>query len=167
VPGLFAFVAERISGLRPGTSLRRRLIGLQVSRGFAAMARSDLDVVLLAYEPDAEVWMSSMAGVGISDCYRGHEGVRALYADIDDAFDAWWWAVRKIADGGDRLAVRADFVGYGRGSGVKTSVSDAGTAIRLSRRGLVAWQEWFPEQGGWSKALHAVGLSEGHAPAQG
>ena len=63
------------------------MLGLQVKRGFAAMARSDVDLVVLAYEPDAEVWMRSMAGVGVSDCYRGHAGVRTLYDEIDDAFD--------------------------------------------------------------------------------
>jgi hypothetical protein len=32
-----------------GSSLRRRLIGSQVERGFAAMARSDVEVVVLGY----------------------------------------------------------------------------------------------------------------------
>ena len=143
------------------------MLSLQVKRGFAAMARSDVDLVVLAYEPDAEVWMRSMAGVGVSDCYRGHAGVRTLYDEIDDAFDRWSWSIRGIADGGDRIAVRADFVGYGRGSGVKTELNDAGTAIRLSPRGLVAWQEWFAEHGAWRKALEAVGLSEQARPELG
>ena len=142
------------------SSLRKRLLGFQVRRGFAAMARSDVEVVLLLYEPDAEVWMKSMSGVGVSDCYHGHEGVRNLYADIDDAFADWWWTLRAIADGGDRIAVRGDFVGYGRNSGVKTDLKDGGTAVKFSARGLIAWQEWFVEPAGWGKALEAVGLSE-------
>jgi hypothetical protein len=146
--------------MRLGTPSRRRLLNLQIKRGFAAMARSDVDVVVLFYEPDAEVWMRSMAGVGVDDCYRGRAGVRALYADIDDAFSDWWWVARSIADGGDRIAIRADFTGYGRGSGVKTELSDGGTAMKFSPRGLIIWQEWFAEQGGWSKSLEAVGLSE-------
>jgi hypothetical protein len=100
-----------------------------------------------------------MAGVGISDCYRGHEGVRQLYADLDDAFDDWRWTIRAVADGGDRLAIGGEFVGYGRSSGAKTDLSDGATAVRLSARGLVAWQEWFIEDG-WEKALGTVGLSE-------
>jgi len=32
--------------------------------------------------------------------------------------------------------------------------------VRLSERGLATWQGWFVEQGGWKKALAAVGLSE-------
>ena len=123
------------------------------------MARSDVEVVVLSYDPDAEVWMRSMAGVGISDCYRGHDGVRALYADIDEAFDDWGWTIRGVADGGDRVAVRGDFVGYGRGSGAETTILSGGTAVKLSDRGLIVWQEWFVEQDGWTKALEAVGLS--------
>jgi hypothetical protein len=124
------------------------------------MARSDVDLVVLFYEPDAEVWMRSMVGTGVDDCYHGHAGVRALYADIDDAFSDWWWVVRAIADGGDRMAIRADFTGYGRGSGVKTELIDAGTAMKFSSRGLAVWQEWFAEQGGWTRSLEVLGLSE-------
>jgi hypothetical protein len=102
--------------------------------------------------------MNGMVGVGIQSCYRGHEGVRALYTDLDEAFGNWSWRMRALADGGDRLAVRADFVGYGRASGVKTALNDGGTAVKLSPQGLVVWQAWFIEQGGWAKALEAVGL---------
>jgi hypothetical protein len=65
-----------------------------------------------------------------------------------------------VVDGGDRIAIRGDFVGYGRSSGVKIDLTDGGTAIRLSARGLVTWQEWFAEQDGWEKTLGAVGLTE-------
>jgi ketosteroid isomerase-like protein len=134
------------------------VLRIQVERVFSAMARSDVEMVVTHYESDAEVWMRTMSGVGISECYRGHEGIRTLYADLDDAFEEWRWTIRGIADGGDRIAVRADFVGHGRGSGAKTTVNDGGTAVKLSARGLVVWQEWFAEQGGWDKALEAVEL---------
>ena len=45
-------------------------------------------------------------------------GSRALYGEIDDAFDRWEWTIDRLVDGGDRVAVRGDFIGYGRGSGV-------------------------------------------------
>jgi len=159
-PGLAGPLAGGVRGLRLGTPLRRRLVNLQVKRAFAAMARSDLDVLLLSYEHEAEVWMRSMAGVGISDCYRGHEGIRTLFSDLDDAFSTWAWTPRGVADRGDAFAVKADFVGYGRVSGAETRVSDGGTAVKLSARGLVTWQEWFAEREGWHKALAAVGLPE-------
>jgi hypothetical protein len=123
------------------------------------MERSDAEVVAVFYEPDAEVLMQGMAAVGVDETYRGHEGVRAVYANVDEVFDRWRWTVRELVDGGDRLAIRADFAGHGRGSGAETILNGGGTAIRLSDRGLVSWQAWFPEAGGWEKALNAVGLS--------
>ncbi len=160
VPALAGLIGRGVARLPPGSTTRKRLIALQAKRLAAAMARSDVELLLPSYDPVAEVWMRSMAGVGISDCYRGHEGIRALYADLDEAFADWRWTIRGLVDGGDRIAVRADFVGYGRGSGAQTTVPDGGTAARLSQAGQITWQEWFAEQGGWNKALKAVGLSE-------
>lgn len=160
VPALAGLIAGAVLRVKPGSSVRSRLINLQVRRAFAAMARSDVDVVALSYDPNTEVWMRSMFGVGISDCYYGHQGIRALYTDLDEAFNEWSWTIRHVVDGGDCIAVRADFVGYGRGSGAETTVVNGGTAVRLSHRGQVIWQEWFAEQNGWTKALEAVGLSE-------
>jgi hypothetical protein len=160
VPALAGVMSGAGRRLRPGSWLRRRLVNQQIKRGFGAMARSDVEVVLLAYEPDAEVWMSGMAGVGISDCYRGYAGIRTLYADLDEAFGDWAWTACAVVDGGDRLAIRTDFVGYGRGSGARTVINDGGTAFKLSERGVVVWQQWFVEPGGWKQALAAVGLRE-------
>jgi hypothetical protein len=142
-----------------GSPLRKRLLYWQIRRVYDAMARSDVELVQLFYEPDAEVWMNGMGGVGIQDRYRGREGVRELYADVDEAWAHWSWSITSIADGGDRVAIRGDFVGYGRRSGVKTDVKDGGTALQLSSRGLVARQEWYVEQDGWKKAFEAVGLA--------
>jgi hypothetical protein len=160
VPALAGFLTGRLRRMQSGSSLRRRLTNLGVKRGFAAMARSDVEVVLLSYEPDAEVWMNGMSGVGISDSYLGYEGIRTLYADLDEAFDDWQWIIRGMVDAEDCIAVRGDFVGYGRSSGVKTVLSDGGTAVKFSPQGLIFWQEWFVEQDGWKKALEAAGLSE-------
>jgi hypothetical protein len=159
VPPLATLMAGGVHRLNHGSSLRRRLLNLQVKRGFSAMARSDVELLVLSYEPDAEVWMRSMAGVGMDECYRGHDGIRKVYADLDDVFGDWSWTIRAIVDGGDRIAVRGDFVAYGRTSGVKTALSDGATAIRFSPRGRIAWQEWFVEDG-WEQALAAIGLSE-------
>ena len=160
VPGLVDWMGAALLRMPPGSALRQRLMSLSIKRGFAAMARSDLDLVLQGYEPDAEVWMRGMSGVGVGGCYRGHEGVRALYKDVDDVFDEWSWTIRAVVDGGDHIAIRADFVGRGRGSGVQTTMYDAGTAMRFSNRGAVTWQEWFVEQNRWPKALEAAGLEE-------
>jgi len=159
-PRLVDWMGAALGRMRPGSALRRRLMSVFVKRAFDAMSRSDLKLVLQRYDPNVEVWMRGMSGVGIDGCYRGHEGVRALYAEVDEVFAEWRWTIRSVVDGGDRLAVRADFFGVGRGSGVETTMKDAGTAFRLSARGTATWQEWFVEQNGWQKALVAAELEE-------
>ena len=158
-PRLVDWMGAALSRMRSGSALRRRLVSLSVKRAFDAMARSDLELVLQRYDPNVEVWMRGMSGVGIDGCYRGHDGVRALYAALDEVFSEWRWTIRAVVDGDARLAVRADFFGVGRGGGVETTLNDAGTAFRLSTRGTATWQEWFVEQNGWPKALEAAGLS--------
>ena len=131
-----------------------------IQRGFNAVARSDVDLNVLVYEPDTEVWMHGMDGVGVGGCFRGREGVRALYGEIDSAFERWSWTLDRLVDADGRVAVRGDFVGYGRGSGVRTEVKSGGTVMELSSRGKIARQEWFVEQNGWQRVLEAAGLSE-------
>ncbi len=70
-----AFTAGLVR-LKLGSPLRRRLMAYAVARGFRAMARSDIDVNVLLYEPDTEVWMHGMDSVGVGGCFRGREGVR-------------------------------------------------------------------------------------------
>ena len=94
---------------------------------------SDLDVNVLVYEPDTEVWMHGMLGVGVEGCFRG-DGVRALYGEIDEVFDRWSVLIDRLVDGGDRIAIRGDFVGYGRLSGAKTELTSGGTMMELSAR---------------------------------
>jgi hypothetical protein len=157
-PALVAPVTWGVARLRPGSPVRKRFVNLLVGRAFSAMERSDVELVLLNYEPDAEIWMNGMEGVGIGGCHRGHDGIRALYAEMDEAFADWGWTPRSIADGGDRVAVRADFLAHGGSSGVRIDISDGGTAVWLSPRGLAARQDWFIEAGGWAKACEAAGL---------
>ena len=131
-----------------------------IKRGFSAMARSDVDSNVLVYEPDTEVWMHGMQGVGVGGCFRGREGVRALYGEIDSAFEHWSWTIDRLVDADDRVAVRGRLRRLRRGSGVKIELRSGGTVMELSSRGKIARQEWFVEQNGWQRALEAVGLSE-------
>src|SRR4051812_46461945 len=123
-----AFTAGLVR-LKLGSPLRRRLMSYAVKRGFSAMARSDMDVNVLLYEPDTEVWMHGMNSVGVGGCFRGREGVRALIREIDAAFGPWGWTIDRLVDSGDRLAVRGDSVGYGCGRGGKTAPTSRGTGL--------------------------------------
>ena len=133
---------------------------MAIKRGFRAMGRSDVDVNVLLYAPDTVVWMHGMDGVGVGGCFRGREGVRALYREIDEGFERWSWTIDRLVDGGDRVAVRGDFVGYGRGSGAKTVLTSGGTLMELSSRGKIVRQEWMVEQDSWQQVLEAGGLRE-------
>jgi ketosteroid isomerase-like protein len=159
-PAVGTMISTGTVRLRPGSPLRRRLILTQLRRGFNSMARSDMDVNVLVYEPDTVVWMHGMLGVGVGDCFRGRDGVRALYGEIDDAFGRWSWTIDRVVDGGDRVAVKGDFVGYGRDSGAKTELTSGGTLMELSSRGKIARQEWFVEQNGWQRVVEAMDLPD-------
>jgi len=124
------------------------------------MARNDVDVVLLMYEPDIHFQVFGMEGVGLDEHYHGHQDLRRFWAAIDDSFGDWAWTVREVVDGGDRVAIRADLRALGRESGLETNVVNGGTAARLGPNGLVTWQGWFVDRGGWDRALEAVGLAE-------
>ena len=95
----------------------------------------------------------------VGERYLGHDGVRAIYSDLDDAFGTWAWTIRasrsRRPSGGS-----GGLRGHGRSSGAQTTLSNGGTAVKLSGRGRIVWQEWFVEDDGWKKALEAVGLSE-------
>ena len=77
---------------------------------------------------------------------------------MDDVFSEWRWKPREVVDAGETIAIRTDFTGTGRGSGVSTDIERGGTAIRFSSRGLIIRQDWFVEQTGWEKALEAAGI---------
>jgi ketosteroid isomerase-like protein len=146
--------------LRPGSVLRRRLLRWRTERLFAAINRGDFDVVVLVYEPHAEVWTSGLDLLGIKDCYRGAEGVREYAAEFDDVFSEWSWTLRGVVDGGECLAIHYDLLGRGRRSGAETRVTSAGIAARMSDRGKIAWQHFFIQTDGWQEAIEAVGLRE-------
>ena len=159
-PALSDMLLAAIRRTNPGSDIRRRMVTWAVGRGFEAMRRSDVDLVVMFYEPDAEVRMNGAGGVGISERYNGHEGIRELYADLDDAWGDWAYEVRAIIDGPDQVAVRADFLGRGRSSGAEVTLKDVGTLVGFSNRGKVARQDWFVDSGGWHQALEAAGLRE-------
>ena len=94
-PAVGTAISAATVRLKLGSSLRRRAMQAAIQRGFRAVARSDVDLNVLVYEPDTEVWMHGMDGVGVGGCFRGREGVRRLYGEIDDAFERWSWTINR------------------------------------------------------------------------
>ena len=97
--------------------------------------------------------------VGVGGCFRDARVPGARRRDRR-CLRSLGGTIDRLVDAGDRLAVRGDFVGYGRGSGVKTEPTSGGTVMEISSRGKIARQEWFVEQNGWQRTLQAAGLSE-------
>src|SRR5215211_559502 len=74
LPWLAHFFIAWLVRLRPDSALRTRLTDWSFRRGFDAINRNDPDAVgPLAYEPDAEVWVSGLELVSTKNCYRGLE----------------------------------------------------------------------------------------------
>jgi hypothetical protein len=161
LPALSGLMLAGVVRLPTKSRLRTWAIQLALTRSFAAMNRSDVDLLVHFFEPDAVVTVSGMAGVGLSDRYVGHAGLRELFADIDDAYGEWGYTIRSVVAADDRVAVRTDFVGRGRSSGVETTLTDAATLFTLSPAGKVARQVWFVESGGWREATAALGSAAG------
>ena len=160
VPGIAHVAAAGLARLPAGSETRRRLLVKGLAAGFAAVNRSDVEAILPVYEPDVEIWTTGMPATGIRECYRGHAGVREMFAELDDVFSLWGWKVHSVVDGGDRIAARLDFETRGRGSGAATSVKNAGSAYFLSARGRVTRQNFHMEEEGWRQARKAVGLPD-------
>jgi SnoaL-like domain len=162
VPWLAHFFIAWSVRLRPGSALRTRLTDWSFRRGFDAVNRKDPEAVgPLAYEPDAEVWVSGLELVVKKDCYRGHREYRDLFLEVDDAWSDWWWAVGKVLVADERTVVaQLDLTGRGRVSGAEVSVNGAGSVYHLSPRGRIRRQDFLIEEGGWQNALEVVGLSE-------
>ena len=106
LPAVADLIRAFVVRMPPGAA-RRRLVKLWVDRASAATARNDVEMAVQGYGPAVELWMMGMEGVGVSECYRGHEGIRAFWSDFDAAFADWRWTVRGVVDGGDRVAIRA------------------------------------------------------------
>ena len=55
---------------------------------FAAFTRRDVDAVLPYLAPDVELHVPSTTGLaGRSGPYRGHDGIRAYFADVEAVWD--------------------------------------------------------------------------------
>ena len=159
MPFLVDFALARLASLPPGSSLRRRLLPWGLRRGFEAAAREDLEVALLAYEPDVEGFLSGAAGVGFTESFSGHQGWLDSASDLFGNFVGTRITVKRVHDAGDRWVAELETVAQGKASGAPFA-TNWGTVYFLSPRGKIGRQEIFWVEDGWSQALEAAGLSE-------
>ncbi len=99
----------------------------------------DVEAMLETLDVDVEWHSALMVPLGGETAvYRGHDGIRKLFRDLDEALDEWQAEFPQIRDLGDRIFAIGHVRTRGRGSGAETesplvSVSDLknGRAIRV------------------------------------
>ena len=94
--------------------------GETFNRAVDAFDRQDFEAML--EELDAAVeWYDAVPMMlgGKATVYRGHEGVRALWRDLDDAFEERRVEFAEIRDLGDRILATGRLHIRGKGSGAE------------------------------------------------
>jgi len=128
-----------------------------VRQGYARWRAGDYDLLLEflinSSAPDIELY--SRFGGFSGEPYRGHDGVRAWIADIQEnfeRFDPWLDEARAVGD--DRVVASGGIRFRARESGV--DMAERMGWVYEFRNGLVRRMMFY---GSWSEALEAVGLS--------
>jgi ketosteroid isomerase-like protein len=89
-----------------------------VQAGLAALNRRDVEGMLATLQPDAE--MVPARAVLEGGAYRGHEGLRQWFADMEDDWDDFRIDSYEVRDlTGSRVLVLGRFHARGKSSGVK------------------------------------------------
>jgi ketosteroid isomerase-like protein len=117
-----------------------------------AANREDLEGALALIAEDVE-WIPARSAV--QGTYRGHDGIRAFFADNQENFERFEPAIDEIRDLGDNVLVFGTIHVLGRGSGLDAQIPMAG--IATYRDGLLVRWEDFRER---ERALEAAGLSD-------
>ena len=125
-----------------------------VRRAYDAYQRLDLEAFVALHHPQCEI-SPMIGGVEGGTTYRGHEGVRAYWADMHAAFEAWRPEAEEIRDHGDAIVIRVSAGGRGRDSGVPIA-QKLWQVVRV-REGRAAWWASYLNE---EEALEAAGSSE-------
>ena len=114
----------------------------------------DVEGVLALSDPSIE-FKSIFAGLGSDGVFRGPEGVRAYFEEIDDAYESFQVVASDYVDAGAGVLVVADAVWRGKESG-----ADGATPIFAAfwlKGGRVLMEETLTDR---AEAFAALGLSD-------
>jgi ketosteroid isomerase-like protein len=129
-----------------------------VRQGTARWRAGDYDALLefLISSSAPEIELYSRFGGFSGEPYRGHDGVRAWVADIQENFERFEpWLDEARAVGDDRVVASGGIRFRARESGV--DMAEQMGWVYEFRNGLVRRMMFY---GSWSEALEAVGLRE-------
>jgi ketosteroid isomerase-like protein len=130
-------------------------------RGLEAGNRGDVEGLLEELDPDVE-WHSALHALlgGEQTVFRGHDGVREMLRDLDEAFGEIHIEMTEIRDLGDRLVAIGRTRTRGKASGVETDTPLAFVTEVKNGKTLLIRAYLDPKQ-----ALEAAGLSDQDAHA--
>ena len=123
-----------------------------VRRTFEAICKRDVDSLVRLYEPNAV--FRPLTGTQVeSGGYRGHDGIRAYFEEVDTVWDQMLPHADDMRSNGDLVVVIGGCMVRGRESGAETDRAMAW--VFQVRDGRVASHQAFSEAG---DALSAAGL---------
>ena len=121
----------------------------------AGVVRGDYDDVFLDYfHPDYEL-VPPLAYPDTESSYRGQEGMRRWYRQIDEIWDDWRFDAERFFDAGTQVVVFVRVSGTARQSGAALAISAA--HVVTLRNGRITRAEVFLDR---SEALEAAGVRE-------
>jgi ketosteroid isomerase-like protein len=152
-PRAYAALGSFFLLLPPRSRLRRALLRRNWLSGWSALARGDLDLMLVRFARDCELEVGPLVGVGMRSSYRGHAGVREVVADLSEAFERMELTPFEILDAGDRIVFLGHLHIRGGGSGVELDSPFA--EVLWAERGLIVRDNTFFD---WDAALRVAGI---------
>jgi ketosteroid isomerase-like protein len=125
-----------------------------VRRAYETLAREGGEAALAFLAPEVE-W-HVRPDLPDSDIYRGHDGMRRLFATFDEVLDESWYSPQEFIDAGDEVVVVLRWGGRGKASGVAFEERDEAWIFTM-RDGKVIRVKEYPSK---NEALGAAGLRE-------
>ena len=92
-----------------------------MDRGYGSWTRRDLDGMLEAFAPDV-VFRTAGVFPGLEDEYRGHDGMRRFWRQLQEPWESFAMQPLAIDADGDTAVIDVRFEAVGRGSGVEVQL---------------------------------------------
>jgi ketosteroid isomerase-like protein len=125
-----------------------------VRQALAAYARGDIEEGLSYLHPEGELH-SAVIGNAEGKVFRGHDGIRTWFAELEETFDEMTTELTEYRDLGDRVVAFGHIHARGRESGLELD-SPTGWVMTL-RDGKVLKAEGFLSR---AETLEAAGLEK-------
>lgn len=122
-----------------------------VLKAFDTFSARELEQFVQAFAEDV-VWYPFFAGIE-GEVYRGHEGIRAVVANVDSSWEDFEVLREEVIELQDGVLVLGEFAGTGRETGIRMS-NPGGWLFRLEA-GLITEVRTFGDHG---EARRAAGL---------